>query len=497
MGTSQHAKEQSPPEQATLSVNNIGGIDETKVSFEQGVTVLSGRNATNRTSLLQGIMAALGSDQASLKADSKEGQATLEFGEETYQQTLHRRGGAIVTEGDSYLDDPEVADLFAFLLESNEARQAVARGDDLRDLIMRPVDTDAIKAEIQQLEQRKNQIDNELEELDDLENQLPDLEAKRTRLIDEIEELRDELETAEEELEAANTDIETRREERSELEVKFDELRDTRSELELVRNRIETERESIEALENEREDVEANTSKSCRRVENRISVVSKLKSIRSRQRKTSSTKKFPSFSGRSSSTNSCWRILESSWEAERIAMRVPLPISYSPMLIQRPSRVGPVVPLSPLIKSKPRSNSSSLYTRTGSTSVRRSTTNSRRNERRSTKSRRIAPSISEPIAASSRSARKSNAGVTASGILQTIEKPSQRKLLSSRLRSTTSRPTTPRTSSNNTAKSTSSSSRLNARKASVTMSKTKSRQSKNDSMTVKGFRIAVRRQLKS
>ncbi|ELY62495.1 archaea-specific SMC-related protein [Natronococcus jeotgali] len=257
MGTSQHTQEQSPPKQATLSVSNIGGIDETEVAFEQGVTVLSGRNATNRTSLLQGIMAALGSDQASLKADSKEGQAVLEFGEETYQQTLHRRNGTSVTEGDPYLDDPEIADLFAFLLESNEARQAVARGDDLRDLIMRPVDTDAIKAEIQQLEQRKNQIDNELDELDNLENQLPDLEAKRTRLIDEIEELHDELETAEEELEAANTDVETRREEQSELDEKLNELRDTRSELERVRNRIETERESIEALENEHEDVEA------------------------------------------------------------------------------------------------------------------------------------------------------------------------------------------------------------------------------------------------
>ena len=54
---------QEVPTQATLSATNIGGIDETKVSFQQGVTVLSGRNATNRTSLLQAIMAALGSDQ--------------------------------------------------------------------------------------------------------------------------------------------------------------------------------------------------------------------------------------------------------------------------------------------------------------------------------------------------------------------------------------------------------------------------------------------------
>ncbi|ADB59716.1 Kinetochore-Ndc80 complex, subunit Spc25 [Haloterrigena turkmenica DSM 5511] len=250
-------KQRDIPGAATLSVDNIGGIDETEVTFHHGVTVLSGRNATNRTSLLQAIMAALGSEQASLKADADEGQAVLEFGDETYRRTLERRGGTIVTDGDPYLDDPELADLFAFLLETNEARQAVARGDDLRELIMRPVDTNAIKAEIEQYEQQKRELDERLSELDDLENRLPDLEAKRTRLTDEIESLQADLEEAREELEETNVDVEQRREEESELEEKLAELRDTRSELETVRDRIETERESIEALEDERDEVEA------------------------------------------------------------------------------------------------------------------------------------------------------------------------------------------------------------------------------------------------
>ncbi|QRV16218.1 archaea-specific SMC-related protein [Haloterrigena salifodinae] len=249
-------KQRDIPGAATLSVDNIGGIDETEVTFHRGVTVLSGRNATNRTSLLQAIMAALGSEQASLKADADEGHAVLEFGDETYRRTLERRGGTIVTDGDPYLDDPELADLFAFLLETNEARQAVARGDDLRELIMRPVDTDAIKAEIEQYEQQKRELDERLSELDDLENRLPDLEAKRTRLTDEIESLQADLEEAREELEETNVDVEQRREEESELEEKLAELRDTRSELETVRDRIETERESIEALEDERDEVE-------------------------------------------------------------------------------------------------------------------------------------------------------------------------------------------------------------------------------------------------
>jgi len=200
-------------------------------------------------------MAALGSDQASLKADANEGSATLEFGDETYRRHLSRQNGTITTDGNPYLENPELADLFAFLLESNEARQAVARGDDLRELIMRPVDTGAIKTEIEQYEQRKREIDEQLEELDTLEQRLPDLEAKRTRVTDEIETLREELETARVELEEANVDVEKRREEQSELETKLEELRETRSELEHVRDRIETERESIEALKKERGEI--------------------------------------------------------------------------------------------------------------------------------------------------------------------------------------------------------------------------------------------------
>ncbi|GAB7021377.1 archaea-specific SMC-related protein [Halostagnicola bangensis] len=249
-------KKEEVPTAATLTVDNIGGIDSAEVNFQQGVTVLSGRNATNRTSLLQAIMAALGSDQVSLKADADEGSAELEFGDDRYRRKLERQNGTIITDGNPYLDDPDIADLFAFLLESNEARRAVARGDDLRELIMRPVDTAAIQAEIEQYEQRKRSIDEQLEELDNLEQRLPDLEAKRKRVSDEIEDLEAELEQAQEELDEANVDVEERREEQSELENKLSDLRETRSDLERTRDRIETERESIDALEDEREEVQ-------------------------------------------------------------------------------------------------------------------------------------------------------------------------------------------------------------------------------------------------
>jgi chromosome segregation ATPase len=245
-------KGESDTRAAILSVHKIGGIDSAEVALQPGVTILSGRNATNRTSLLQAIMAALGSDHATLKADAEEGHAELELDGETYRRELQRSGGTIVTDGDPYLEDAELADLFAFLLESNEARRAISRGADPRELIMRPVDTAAIQSEIRDRERQKRDLEEQLDELDKLEKRLPELERERERVADEIESLRGDLEEAKTDLEETSIDISSHAEERSKLESRLEELQETRSSLERERDRIESERESIEALEEER-----------------------------------------------------------------------------------------------------------------------------------------------------------------------------------------------------------------------------------------------------
>jgi chromosome segregation ATPase len=245
---------QSEPVLATLSVENVGGIESTEVSFEPGITVLAGRNATNRTSLLRSVIGVLGSDDVSLKADAEEGRIELEMGGETYTRRLSRRNGTVVTDGDPYLDDPadvEVADLFAFLLESNEARRAVAREDDLHDVLMRPIDTTAIEREINELVARRDRIDGELEELDELAERLPGLEERRRELGDELESLETDLEAKRAELEDADESLQARREEQSELDDRMSELEAVRSEFTGTRQRLRTERNSIESLEDE------------------------------------------------------------------------------------------------------------------------------------------------------------------------------------------------------------------------------------------------------
>ena len=239
-----------------LHVTNVGGIDATDVQFEHGITILSGRNATNRTSLLQALMVALGSDSASLKADADEGRVELEIGDDTYVRTLERAGDGVRLSGEPYLDSSELADLFAFLLESNEARRAVATQDDLREILLRPVDTDEIEREIRQLTDEKREITDEIERLDSLKRELPTIEQERTEIETEIEDKRAELETVQDEIEAAERTVTEPTPEKAKLEEALSELSERRSAVEDVQFDIETERESLEALRDEVEQFE-------------------------------------------------------------------------------------------------------------------------------------------------------------------------------------------------------------------------------------------------
>jgi uncharacterized coiled-coil DUF342 family protein len=241
-----------PGEAATFTVEKIGGIDEATVEIPPGVTVLRGRNATNRTSFLQAVMAAHGSEWASVKGDADQGRVELSLAGETYTRTMTRTGDGVVGSGLGLLADPSVADLFAFLLEDNEARRAVERGDDLREIIMRPVDVASIHRQIRTAEQRKQEIDAELDRIASLKRKLPDLERQRADLREEIAEVRDDLQEVEQRIDDRNVDIETTQENRDELETALDELQATRSELKRVRNEIQSEQESIAALRDER-----------------------------------------------------------------------------------------------------------------------------------------------------------------------------------------------------------------------------------------------------
>jgi peptidoglycan hydrolase CwlO-like protein len=256
--TSDRGRETPQTDEVSVDVENVGGIDRSSVSFEPGITVLSGRNATNRTSFLQALAAGLGSDNVSLKGDAEEGHVSLTIGDETYERHLARGDGRIETGGNPYLDDPDVADLFAFLFESNEARRAVVNDDDLRDVIMRPVDTAAIEAEIHELKSERGEIEEMLETLEDLEAEVTELRSRRDDIDRKIEDERERLEEKTEAIEELDDVDATAHQE--ELEAKLDDLRSTRSDLEDVEYDLETARESLSEYRDERSDVEDDLS---------------------------------------------------------------------------------------------------------------------------------------------------------------------------------------------------------------------------------------------
>lgn len=235
-----------------VEVKNIGGISEATVTLPPGVSVLTGENATNRTSFLTALMAGLGSERASLKGDADRGSVTLDIDGETYTRTLQRQGNGVSFTGDRFLDDPELADLFAFLLENNEARRTIARGDELRDIIMRPVDTDQINTEIESRKRKRRELEEEIDRLDRVEREIPELEAERRETRTELESTREKLEAVRAEIDDLDKDVGQSRSQKQELEAAFQRVRDARSELEDLEFDLETGRSTLAELESER-----------------------------------------------------------------------------------------------------------------------------------------------------------------------------------------------------------------------------------------------------
>jgi DNA repair exonuclease SbcCD ATPase subunit len=236
-----------------LEVENIGGISETTVEVAPGLTVLEGRNATNRTSFLQALMAGLGSDRFTLKGDADRGRVELELADTIVERRFERRNGGLHTTGDGYLEDAEVAELFAFLLEENEARRAVVRGDNLREVLTRPIDTAEIEAEIERLQANKRDLEDHIERIDDREDDLHDLERRREELESTVADRRERLEELQTEVEEADADLAAERETNEAVDEQLDELKDRRSRLDDIRFDLETLRETVQSLERERE----------------------------------------------------------------------------------------------------------------------------------------------------------------------------------------------------------------------------------------------------
>jgi len=235
-----------------LAVSNIGGIDEEEFSFVPGVNVVSGRNATNRTSMLRALGSILGGSSGVLKSDADEGSVTLEMGETQYTREFTRVGDRIQTTGKTYTDDETLVDLFAVLLEDNPARRAVHQDSGLRETIMQPVDTADIEAQISELKDEKRRVENQLQYVDERRDTLPELKEKRERLESDVKNINIQIKRLNDEIAQYDPDIE---DVEGATEV-VEELQEARQGLSELDNRLSVKNAEYEAIKSDIDELE-------------------------------------------------------------------------------------------------------------------------------------------------------------------------------------------------------------------------------------------------
>lgn len=272
-------------EQATLSVTNLGGIETTTVEFTSGVTLLTGRNATNRTSLLRALNGVLGGTATTLKSDADHGQVTLRLGDDEFTRTYTRSGSGSTSDGTPYTDAESLVNCFVTLLEDNPARQAVKRGDDLHDVIMRPVDTEAIEQRIHDLRQEKEDLEAERDRVQQRRETLPKLEERRHTLQEEIATIDEKLANLRDEVADVDADAEAAEEADTlvdTLDARRQELRETEDDIEVVESEAEALRDELEETRADRDSLPDDT-------EDRMAVENELESLREKKRQLDNT----------------------------------------------------------------------------------------------------------------------------------------------------------------------------------------------------------------
>lgn len=240
--------------EVNISVEHIGGIDHCTLTMAPGVTILEGRNATNRTSLLTAIADVLGGSPAGLKSDADHGEITLRLDDNrTYTRRYERHATGFSTEGEQLTDQRDLIDLFVRILEDNPVRSAVERGDDLQDILMKPIDTAEIERQIRDLESHRAERGERLAEIEREQSRLPTLEEQRSDLEAELEAIREEIAQINEEIdeyEANETEV-------AQAEELLGELESHRQDLRELNATITQQNEYLADLRATREDVDA------------------------------------------------------------------------------------------------------------------------------------------------------------------------------------------------------------------------------------------------
>jgi len=280
----------------TVDVEGVGGIDQASHTFEPGVTLVTGPNASNKTSLLEAVAFAVGSDDVRIRAGADKARVALSLGDRTVEREAVRHGRGVEYRGETWTSS-EVAtafETFGSLREFNPLRSAVSQGDDVEDLLKAPVDTDELERRRSEKLSKKQQYQRDLEGLADVEDELEQTKADLADARQQVDDLEAKLETLYDRRDDdGDEELQELRERQSDIAAERDRLREQVAEFESSIEEYERRQDEltdrikdleadidevdIEALREERSTLEQRQAE----IEGRIDV---LQSIRSTNR---------------------------------------------------------------------------------------------------------------------------------------------------------------------------------------------------------------------
>ena len=179
-----------------FAVENIGGIDQLAFETRSEVILVTGPNASNKTSLLTAIAFALGYPTVPIKTDAEEGSVSLRIGDTEVARSAKATPNGRAITGDTIAPEdsrPDLVRLFACLLEFNEIRQAIRANTEFKQLLTAPVDIDALEQERSTKLEEKRAIKRDLDQLSDVDERIEATEAQIETTASPIEDLQEEL----------------------------------------------------------------------------------------------------------------------------------------------------------------------------------------------------------------------------------------------------------------------------------------------------------------
>ncbi|MFB6188454.1 MAG: archaea-specific SMC-related protein [Halapricum sp.] len=268
-----------------IEIEHIAGILSGSATIEPGLNAVRASNWQGKSSFVEAIKTGLGVSTA-LTEGQEHGSVHLHRPGQDVTVELARENGEVHRDGDPILtDDYDVirTALFACLDETNEVRRIVRQGENLEEILLRPLDFQNIDERIADLKHEREQVDDELARAREAKKRLPTITERVTRLEDELADLREKHAALESESEGAGSvqstqsDLAQARSDREQAESRIERLERA---IERTEARLAEKRDELDGIEiPDDEDVEAELEETRERLDERKRDLEVLQSV--------------------------------------------------------------------------------------------------------------------------------------------------------------------------------------------------------------------------